>query len=60
MSTFRRIGEEVKEEDREFSLGATSVSDSGGICIAGFIGMGLETSLCSWQVSQGRDFCRRL
>jgi len=60
VSTFRRIGEEIKEEDREFSLGATSVSDSGGICIAGFIGMALETILCSWQVSKGRDYCRRL
>lgn len=60
VSTFRRIGEEVAEEDREFSLGATSVSDSGGICIAGFIGMAMETGLCSWQVSQGRDYCRRL
>ncbi|KAG9737456.1 protein btn1, partial [Aureobasidium melanogenum] len=37
VSTFRRIGEEVAETDREFSLGATSVSDSGGICIAGFL-----------------------
>ena len=60
VSTFRRIGEEIKDEDREFSLGATSVSDSGGICIAGFIGMALETGLCSWQVSKGRDYCRRL
>lgn len=60
VSTFRRIGEEIKDEDREFSLGATSVSDSAGICIAGFIGMGLETSLCNWQVSHGRDYCRRL
>lgn len=60
VSTFRRIGEEVKEEDREFSLGATSVSDSAGICVAGFIGMGLETGLCAWQVSKGRDFCQKL
>ncbi|KAI4727140.1 Rgp1-domain-containing protein [Aureobasidium sp. EXF-10728] len=43
VSTFRRIGEEVAESDREFSLGATSVSDSGGICIAGFLGMAVET-----------------
>lgn len=60
VSTFRRIGEEVKQENREFSLGASSVSDSAGICIAGFIGMALETGLCSWQVSHGRDFCQRL
>jgi len=60
VSTFRRIGEEIPEEDREFSLGATTVSDSGGICVAGFLGMALETSLCHWQVQHGRDWCRRL
>lgn len=60
VSTFRRIGEEVAENDREFSLGATSVSDSGGICIAGFVGMAVETGLCGWQVAHGRDWCTRL
>lgn len=60
VSCFRRIREETKEEDREFSLGATTVSDSGGICIAGFVGMALETALCNRQVAQGRDWCRRL
>lgn len=60
VSTFRRIGEQVAEEDREFSLGATTVSDSGGICIAGFVGMAMETGLCRWQVDHGRDWCQRL
>jgi len=60
VSTFRRIGDEVPPEDREFSLGATTVSDSGGICVAGFVGMAMETRLCSWQVAHGRDWCRRL
>lgn len=60
VNTFAEILEEVPEEDREFSLGATSVSDSGGICIAGFIGMALEVSLCNWQVSQGRPWCKQL
>jgi len=50
----------VAENDREFSLGATSVSDSGGICIAGFVGMAVETGLCGWQVAHGRDWCTRL
>jgi battenin len=36
------------------------VSDSGGICIAGFIGMALEVGLCEWQVKRGRDWCRRI
>ena len=60
VNTFAEILEEVPEEDREFSLGATSVSDSGGICIAGFIGMALEVSLCNWQVNRGRTFCKQL
>lgn len=60
VSTFRRIGEEVDEEDKEFSLGAATASDSGGICVAGFIGMALETGLCDWQVSHGRDWCTQL
>ncbi|KAH0544853.1 hypothetical protein FGG08_001082 [Glutinoglossum americanum] len=60
MSTFAEITDNVPLEDREFSLGATSVSDSGGICIAGFLSMVAETSLCSYQVRHGRDFCREL
>lgn len=60
VNTFAEIMENVPEEDREFSLGATSVSDSGGICIAGFIGMVLETTLCDRQVANGRNWCKTL
>ncbi|KAL4785171.1 CLN3 protein-domain-containing protein [Aspergillus varians] len=56
VNTFAEIGDRVPREDREFSLGATTVSDSGGICIAGFLGMLFEVGLCNWQVSHGRDF----
>jgi battenin len=59
VSTFAEITDNIPKEDREFSLGATSVSDSGGICVAGFIGMALEVALCGWQVDHGRDYCRR-
>lgn len=58
VNTFAEIMESVDERDREFSLGATSVSDSAGICVAGFIGMGLEVALCRWQVGRGREWCR--
>ncbi|QSZ31741.1 hypothetical protein DSL72_001309 [Monilinia vaccinii-corymbosi] len=58
VNTFAEIMERVPEKDREFSLGATSVSDSGGICVAGFVGMVLETWLCGWQVERGRGWCR--
>ena len=60
VSTFAEITDNVPQEDREFSLGATSVSDSGGICIAGFLGMAVETLLCRYQVRHGRDFCTKL
>lgn len=58
VSTFAEITDNVPKEDREFSLGATSVSDSGGICIAGFLGMAVEVSLCRWQVNHGRNYCK--
>ena len=60
VNTFAEILDTVPMEDREFSLGATSVSDSAGICIAGFMAMALEVSLCSYQVSGGRDYCKKL
>lgn len=60
VNCFAEIMENVKPEDREFSLGATSVSDSGGICIAGVVGILMETRLCDYQVRHGRDWCRRI
>jgi battenin len=60
VSTYAAVREEVPEEEREFSLGAVSVSDSAGICLAGFLGVGMESALCSWQVRHGRDWCRQL
>jgi battenin len=58
VNTFAEIMEKIDEGEREFSLGATSVSDSGGICIAGFIGMVVEPWLCGRQVANGRAWCR--
>lgn len=62
VNTFAKILEEVKGEEgeREFSLGAVSVSDSGGIMVAGLLGMGVEVGLCGWQVRRGKDWCRRI
>ena len=60
VNTFAEISERVGVREREFSLGAVTVSDSGGICIAGFLAMGLEVGLCGWQVRRGRDWCRQL
>jgi battenin len=60
VNTFAEISDTVPNVDREFSLSATTVSDSGGICIAGFISMAFEVWLCRWQVSHGRDYCKKL
>ena len=59
VNTFAEISDNVPAPDREFSLSATTVSDSGGICIAGFLSMAFEVWLCEWQVRHGRDFCKR-
>ncbi|KAF8448538.1 batten's disease protein Cln3 [Terfezia claveryi] len=58
VNTFAKITEEVGVKEREFALGAVTVADSGGICIAGFVGLWLEGALCRWQVGRGRDWCR--
>lgn len=60
VNTFAEILDKVPSEEREFSLSATSVSDSGGICIAGFLSIAMEVRLCDWQVAQGRDWCRKI
>lgn len=60
VNTFAEIMENVPPAEREFSLGATSVSDSAGICLAGFVGMSLEPWLCGWQVRHGRDWCKKI
>ncbi|KAI7700819.1 protein btn1, partial [Hortaea werneckii] len=60
VSTFAAIREEVAEAEREFCLGAVTVSDSAGICVAGLVGVVLEQGLCEWQVRQGRGWCREL
>jgi battenin len=60
VNTFAEISDRVPDEDREFSLGATTVSDSAGICIAGFLSMPWELLLCRFQQNHGRDYCRQL
>ena len=60
VNTFAEILENVSESEREFSLGATTVSDSAGICLAGLLSLGLEQALCGWQVRHGKDWCNQL
>ncbi|KAL7270345.1 battenin CLN3 protein [Rhizina undulata] len=58
VNTFAEISEKVAEGEREFSLGVVTVGDSGGICVAGMLSLWLEGTLCGWQVSRGREYCR--
>jgi len=58
VNTFAEITDVMEGEEREFSLGVTPVSDSFGICMAGFISIGLEPFLCRWQVERGRNYCQ--
>ena len=60
VSTYAAVREDIPEEEREFSLGAVTVSDSAGICLAGFLGVAMESGLCNWQVNHGRDWCTQL
>lgn len=60
VSTFAAVREEVAEDEREFSLGAVTVADSTGICLAGFLGVAMEKALCAYQVQHGRDWCTKL
>lgn len=57
VNTFMMILETVPEDEREFSLGATSLGDSGGIVVAALLGLWLEPSLCGYQVAHGREWC---
>ena len=59
VSTFAEIRENVTAEAREFSLGATSASNSAGVCIAGVISIAVESFLCDYQVRHGRNFCMK-
>ncbi|KAF2460520.1 CLN3 protein-domain-containing protein [Lineolata rhizophorae] len=51
VSTFAEISEKVPLAEREFSLAATSVSDSAGICVAGFVAMAVEVAIFFEDVS---------
>lgn len=58
VNTFMLIIDTIPEIDREFSLGATSMSDSGGIVVSALIGLWLEPSLCNYRANHGRDWCK--
>lgn len=59
VSTFQAVREDISQDEREFSLGTVTMSDSAGIFVASLLGAGMETALCRWQVDHGRDWCRQ-
>lgn len=57
VNTFMSVSQNVRPEDREFSMACVGISDSFGIMIAGVLSIWLEMSLCTDQVRRGRDWC---
>ncbi|KAI5790309.1 CLN3 protein-domain-containing protein [Geopyxis carbonaria] len=47
-------------KEREFAMGAVSVGDTAGICIAGLASLALEPALCAAQVRRGVEWCRMM
>ncbi|KAI1004986.1 hypothetical protein K3495_g3234 [Podosphaera aphanis] len=58
INIFAAIMRDKQGEEREWSLSATSVSDSAGVLIASFVGILLEPWLCQWNVQSGRPWCQ--
>ncbi|KAL3289973.1 hypothetical protein HHI36_023355 [Cryptolaemus montrouzieri] len=46
VNTFYRVSSETKEEDKQFSLAATSFSDSIGITLAGIVAILVHNKIC--------------
>ncbi|XP_046596829.1 battenin isoform X1 [Neodiprion lecontei] len=46
VNTFYKMSKEVPAEDREFSLGITTMADSIGIALAGWIAMPVHNAIC--------------
>lgn len=57
VNTFLLVSESVSPGEREFAMGATTVSDSAGIVIAALISLWLEKALCRFQIDTGRPWC---
>lgn len=60
VNAFAKISDEVEEDEREFSLSATTVADSSGILVASIVAMALEPAICDYQVAHGRKLCKML
>ena len=57
VNTFSSVSNSVSLKDREFAMGAVTMSDSSGIVVAALMSMMLEPSLCQYQINHGRPWC---
>lgn len=57
VNTYMSVMEAVPHSEREFAMGAVTMSDSSGIVVAAFISMWLEHQLCGYQVRHDRPWC---
>lgn len=53
VNTFEEILDAYEGDEREFCLGAATMSDSARIYIAGFISLAMGPWLCEYQVARG-------
>ena len=60
VSTFDGIRTKYLGEEREWCLGATTVSDSAGVAVAGVLASVVEKAVCGYQVSHGQDWCTKM
>lgn len=60
VNAFHNVSEstEIPEPDKEFSIGVIGVADSFGILAAALWSLWLEPTICQYQVTQGRPWCR--
>lgn len=50
--------EDIKDSDKEFSIGVTGLADSLGVLMAALWSLWLEPTVCGYQVNHGRPYCK--
>lgn len=60
VNAFHNVSEstDIPDADKEFSIGVIGVADSFGILAAALWSLWLEPTVCQYQVSHGRPWCR--
>lgn len=59
VNAFHNVSEadDIKEEDKEFSIGSIGLADSLGILVAACWSLWLEPAVCRYQVRDNRPYC---